>query len=227
MKSIDLNVDVGEGFPYDEELIEIATSANVCCGAHAGLVKTSRTTAKICERHGVRIGAHPGIPDRATIGRTKLPPLDKEQSAMLLAEIVRQVEFLKGLGAMYIKPHGELYNASADRDDVCNVVTGMLEATKLPLMGLPGSLHERAAKKSGVSFIREGFVDRAYNDRGRLVPRSSPGAVVTDLRSVQDNALGLAAKVDSLCVHGDTLGCVEIARSVRRALESAGYQVKA
>jgi len=227
MKSIDLNVDVGEGFPFDEELLTIATSANVCCGAHAGLVKTSRLTAKHCERHGVRIGAHPGVPDRATMGRGKLPPLDKVESALLLEEVLRQVEYLKGLGATYVKPHGELYNASADRDDVCDVVTAMLEVTRLPLMGLPGSLHERAAKRAGVSLIREGFVDRAYDDRGQLVPRSAPGAVVTDLDAVQENALALAGKVNSLCVHGDTPGCVEIARSVRTALELAGYQVKA
>src|SRR2546421_20321 len=35
-RTIDLNADLGEGFPNDEELLGRVTSVSVACGAHAG-----------------------------------------------------------------------------------------------------------------------------------------------------------------------------------------------
>ena len=36
MKAIDLNADLGEGAGHDAELLQLVTSANICCGFHAG-----------------------------------------------------------------------------------------------------------------------------------------------------------------------------------------------
>ena len=33
---MDLNADLGEGAPFDSELLKIVTSASIACGGHAG-----------------------------------------------------------------------------------------------------------------------------------------------------------------------------------------------
>jgi 5-oxoprolinase (ATP-hydrolysing) subunit A len=224
LRKVDLNVDVGEGFPFDEDLLVVATSANVCCGAHAGSPVLSRTTVEHCLAQRVRVGAHPGIPDRASMGRGRLPPLTGHWLASLRESVTLQVDLLAGLGARYVKPHGTLYNASADSHEIAGILSGVVKQFGLPLMGLADSLHEEAARSAGVPLIREAFADRAYEGH-RLVPRSEPGAVLTDVDELSRNAVGLALRADSVCVHGDTPGCVEIAKAVRLALEADGFEV--
>jgi UPF0271 protein len=108
------------------------------------------------------------------------------------------------------------------------------------VLGLPGSALLRHAGRAGLPCVAEGFVDRAYTPDGRLVPRSDPGALVTDVDDVVQRAVRLAQdgevaavdgtvlamKVESLCVHGDTPGAVSLARQVRAALEHAGAVVR-
>ena len=71
-RKIDLNVDIGEGFPHDRELLAFASSANVCCGTHAGSRELTIETVELCREHGLRVGAHPGYPDRASMGRQSI-----------------------------------------------------------------------------------------------------------------------------------------------------------
>jgi len=96
----------------------------------------------------------------------------------------------------------------------------------------------RAAEAIGLRTIREGFADRGYTAAGTLVPRREPGALVQDAADVAERAVRMAVDgqvravdgtpvpvaVDSICVHGDTPGAVELARAVRTALEAAGLQ---
>lgn len=223
MKTIDLNVDVGEGVPFDVELLDLATSANVCCGAHAGDDNLTRVTVHECRATHTAIGAHPGVPDRASMGRAPLPE-DFDRAALLLS-VLGQVDFLVGLGAVYVKPHGELYNASARREDVADLMTDVLRACGLPLLGLPGTLHEDIARSAGVPFFSEGFADRAYTSDGHLVLRSQPGSLLCEPSLAAAQALDLAERVDSLCVHGDTPGAYELLRAVKTALETDEYRV--
>ena len=52
---IDLNADLGEGAGFDAELMLLVTSANVCCGLHAGEPATSRETLELARLNGVAV----------------------------------------------------------------------------------------------------------------------------------------------------------------------------
>ena len=109
-------------------------------------------------------------------------------------------------------------------------------------MGLAGSdAVRRAAEAEGLRFAAEAFADRAYDAAGRLIPRSRPGALITDPASAAAKALRIVrhhvvtsvegAEVpmhaDTLCLHGDNPHALAIARAVRETLEGAGVSVQA
>ena len=248
VRRVDLNVDVGEGFPFDEALMEFATSANVCCGAHAGSETATMRTIALCRASNVRVGVHPGYPDRDSMGRKSI---DDEHQRHYLDSIFEQMRrFIQVAKPSYIKPHGAFYNDTAvplpdgwDVDEEGNrgyqagglflakhpgvhSLAMLLRLYKLPLMGLQRTAHEAVARRSGQRLIREGFADRAYRDDGTLVPRSEPGAVLSDPRLVAEQVLRLAPFVDSICLHGDTPDCVDFAKLTRKTLASAGYEVR-
>lgn len=222
MRRVDINVDVAEGFAFDDALLTVATSANVCCGAHAGSVELCMETVARCRSLGLRVGAHPGVADRENMGRGPIAFNGEEDRASLSRSLSQQV----ALAAWdYVKPHGALYNATTRIGPATVPVVNMVLSLGVPLMGMPRTHHEDIAEAAGAPFIREGFADRAYLPDGLLVPRGSPGAVLDDLGQIAGQVLVLAERVDSICVHGDSPGCVEIAELVRRTLEAAGYEV--
>lgn len=221
MKRVDLNVDIGEGFAYDAELLHFATSANVCAGEHAGSWELTMATVQRCLEAGVRIGMHPGYPDRAGMGRISLSAGSEKTYA---ESVARQIErFYFFVPAAYLKPHGALYNdASGDVEASLRMIEEACRRFQLPLMGLPGTAMEKIAP---AGFIREGFADRAYRPDGRLVPRTEAGAVLTSAAEVKRQTLALAERVDSICLHGDTPGCVGFAERVYATLVDAGFEV--
>jgi UPF0271 protein len=222
---IDLNADIGEGFPYDEELLRIITSANVCCGAHAGSTALTEHTLELCRRNKVRPGAHPGYRDRENMGRISAEMPDDEAARLLLADLRKQVGSFTGF--RYVKPHGALYHDTGADERRAGVVTALLVRCSLPLMGFPGTLHIACAKAAGVAFIAEGFADRRYGEDGRLVSRSQPDALLSDEAEIRAQVVDLAERVDSICLHGDGDHCVEIARLVKAALIEASFEVRA
>jgi UPF0271 protein len=127
----------------------------------------------------------------------------------------------------YVKPHGALYNVTTKPGPATVPLVAVLLHLGLPLMGMPGTHHEHIAFAAEVPFVREGFADRAYLPDGRLVSRTEAGAVLCDPSEIEAQVLVLSERVDSICVHGDSPGCVEIAALVRSTLESAGYEVGA
>ncbi len=222
MKKVDINVDVGEGFAFDDALLSIATSANVCCGAHAGSVELCLATVEKCRSLGVRVGAHPGYPDRATMGRGEFSCDMPEERRALERSLWEQVSISNW---SYIKPHGALYNVTTRLGPAMLPVMATASRLQVPFMGMPGTHHEGIAQGAEVRFIREGFADRAYLPNGRLMSRTEPGAVLSDHSEIVAQVLVLAERVDSICVHGDSPGCVEIAALVRATLEKGGYEV--
>lgn len=226
MRRIDLNVDIGEGFPHDRMLLNFATSANVCCGQHAGSWELTQKTIGMCLDAGVRIGMHPGYPDRQNMGRK---PLDPQLAKLFASSIAGQVErFFLFVPSAHLKPHGALYNdAVSGSKDAARIISSACSRFKLPLMGLPNTELESIAKAALVPFIREGFADRAYQADGTLKPRGEPGAILTDQDEVRRQVLELAPKVDSICLHGDTPNCVSFAGLVYKTLVDAGYEVAA
>lgn len=223
MRRIDLNVDIGEGFPHDTELLRYATSANVCCGEHAGSWELTAATVAACEAAGVRVGMHPGYPDRESMGRAPMEPEDFARYRESLLDQCRR--FYAEFDVEYLKPHGAFYNEAQVEASVAEIAIEMVAETGLPIMGIPGTLLEMVGQGLGAGFIREGFADRRYDAEGLLVPRGEPHAVLTDPEEIRTQVLRLARTVDSICLHGDGASAVEFAVLVRRTLTDAGYEI--
>lgn len=222
MRLIDLNVDLGEGCANDEALLALASSANVCAGAHAGSPATTRKTVALAQRLRVTVGAHPGFADPVQMGRTPWPLARLDEAE---ASLTDQFDSMTEV-ARYLKPHGAFYNQSASEEAWSELLSRLASRGMLPLYGLPGTLHERAAKKAGVRFVPEGFAERGYLDDGRLVPRGEAGATIDTPEGAARQAVSLAARVETICVHGDRPDSVAILQAVREAVLEAGYEVR-
>lgn len=242
---MDLNSDLGEGYgPWpmgaDAALLEVVTSANVACGFHAGDPSTMRRTLTDAGRNGVVVGAHVSYPDRRGFGRydMDLPPQQVSDDVVYQIGALDALARTCGSRVSYVKPHGALYNRIAVDESMAQAVIDAIVALDrtLPLLTLPGCVAAALAERAGLNVVGEGFADRAYDRDGRLVPRSRPGAVLTDPETVARRALRmatagtvvtvdgaeLALPVRSLCVHGDSPGAVELANRVRDVLQREG-----
>ncbi len=230
---IDLNADLGESWEQwdsggDRALLEVVTSANVCCGAYAGDVELMLATTEACVERGVVVGAQVGYPDREGFGRR---PMDLPSDA-LVAVIREQIDQLAavadavGAHVAYVKPHGALYNTVVHDERQATDVVEAVAPYGLPLLGLPGSAVLRIAASEGLETVPEGFADRAYAPDGTLVPRSVPGAVLDSTEAAAAQAVRLSGTVRSICVHGDSPGAIDLARAVRAALEADGARLR-
>jgi UPF0271 protein len=232
-RTIDLNADLGEGMPWDGELLKFVTSANVSCGAHAGDPEEIARTLAEAGRLDVVVGAHPSWPDRKGFGRVERSATVEEVKDLVVAQ-VKSLQSLAdplGVAIRYIKPHGALYN-QAMRDDsesspVAGGIIGAASLLGLPLMGQPRTNLESLAVAAGLRYVREAFPDRKYRDDGRLVLRSEPDALLKGIEPVVEQALRLAGEgFDSLCLHGDSPEAVARAEAIRSDLERAGIEVR-
>ncbi len=244
---IDINCDMGESYGAwtmgnDEALMPHITSASIACGWHAGDPQVMRRTVTLANTHGVRIGAHPGYPDLLGFGRRPMQLSPGQAKDYLLYQIGALAAFAKaeGLRLQHVKPHGALYTVAAkDRALSEEIAEAVVEADPtLILVGPPESELVRAGQAAGLRVAREGFGDRAYNEDGSLVSRRLPGALVTDPDAVADRVLMMlegkvraitgrmiALTVDSICLHGDTLGVAAIAKRLRERLAGAGVKL--
>lgn len=224
--AIDLNADVGEGFASDLALFHLVTSASISCGAHAGDPAVIRLALNRGARLGVVLGAHPGFPDRESFGRRERPILAREAQEMVLEQLLGLIRMAQEESAAirFIKPHGALYNQAQRDGEVAHGVVAACEELGLPLLGQPGSMVERWARKQGVPFFTEGFPDRRYEADGSLVPRDRPGAVLTDPREIESQVIELLeqGRFATFCIHGDDPRAVENARLVRRIMVDSG-----
>jgi len=223
---LDLNADLGEGAGFDADLMPLITSANVCCGKHAGGVVEMRATVELASRFGVAIGAHPGYDDREQFGRRErnLPHAD------LVALVRAQVEDLAALAHLkYVKAHGALYNQACRDERIAAAVVEAIAERRLPVVGLPGSKLAEAARQAGLPFIPEGYADRRYRPDGSLVPRTEPDAFVHDPHEAAAQVQRLIHErgIRTVCVHGDNPQAVAFAAAIRDSLMKAGFELQA
>lgn len=228
---LDLNADLGEGAGFDAELMRLVTSANVCCGAHAGGPDETAATLALARERGVAVGAHPGYPDREHFGRRPLPAPSNTLYAQLVHQLAGFVAAAgrAGVAVRYVKPHGALYNQAAADPAFANVACSAVAGWALPVVGLPGSHVEKACELFGVPFVPEGYADRRYRPDGSLVPRAEPDAFVHDPAEAVDQIERLVRGrgVRTVCVHGDSPGAVAFTAAVRDGLLSRGFTLKA
>ncbi|MCS6977449.1 MAG: 5-oxoprolinase subunit PxpA [Gemmatales bacterium] len=229
MPCVDLNADLGEGFPHDAELMPLLTSVNVACGGHAGNDDIMRNTLALARRFGVQVGAHPGYSDPEHFGRRELDLSDEALRQTLRDQVFRlkKVGDLEGVAIRYLKPHGALYNRACREGPTAEVVIEVAREMRLALLGLPGSELERAAKHNEVRFVPEGFADRRYRTDGSLVPRSEPHALIEDPREGAEQVLWLIRErgVETICVHGDNPRAVAFVTALRQSLAEAGVTI--
>ena len=245
---IDLNCDMGEGFGAyrlgnDEALMGLVTSANIACGYHAGDPLVMDRTVRLAAQYGVGIGAHPGFPDLAGFGRRAMQLAPEEIENAVLYQVGALAAFARSVGSelAHVKPHGALYNMAAKDIEVAwAIARGVARAgEEIIVVGLAGSVMIEAALEAGLRVAREGFADRAYEADGSLRSRKLDGALIHDPETAAERAVRIARdgiavaytgeeiplQVDTLCVHGDTPGAVEIVKAIRRRLEEAGVEV--
>lgn len=244
---IDLNCDLGEEVDawepgvdgLDTQLLDVVTSANVACGFHAGDERIMAAVCGAASARGVAVGAHVSYLDREHFGRRFVDVA----ADVLQDQVTQQLETLQaialreGARVAYVKPHGALYNTVVHHEEHARAVVAAI--TDLPVLGLPGSAVLAAASSRGLRAVTEAFADRGYRADGTLVPRSEPGALVTDSDEVTRRVVRLATEgvvraVDgtdvrigavSVCVHSDTPGAAALARAVRAALVENGVAV--
>ncbi|SEK72089.1 UPF0271 protein [Variovorax sp. YR750] len=247
--NIDLNSDLGESLGAwrmgdDASMLSLVSSANVACGFHAGDPAGILRTLRQAKERGVVIGAHVAYRDLVGFGRRNMDV----ESADLRADVIYQIGALKGLAVAagttvrYVKPHGALYNTIAhDERQARDVIAAIREIdASLVLVALAGSPLLGWARDAGLRVVAEAFADRAYTPKGTLVSRREPGAVLHDAEEVAARMLRLASEgvvtaidgstvrieAESVCVHGDSPGAVEMARRVRALLEQSGVAIR-
>jgi UPF0271 protein len=244
MKRIDLNCDMGElpeaiADGTQEALMRSITSANIACGGHAGDAATMRTTIEQAMCHGVAIGAHPGYPDRENFGRLELKLSPQGISDFVFEQVRALAEIAESCGAtvVHVKPHGALYNqAVGNRDIAAAIAAGVARWRRdVMLVGLAGSLMLDVFREAGFPVAAEAFADRRYEPDGTLRSRKFPDALIRDPVEAGKQAVGIvergivvasdstevAVNAQTICIHGDTPGAVEIAATVARSLREA------
>lgn len=243
---IDFNADIGESFAgyelgLDSEIVKYITSANIATGFHAGDPDWMARTVSLAIENGVGIGAHPAYPDLAGFGRRNMDLTPAEVHNAVTYQVGALAAFAPGRKLQHVKPHGALYNTAVRDATVAEAIVLAVQAFDPDLIHvvLAGSHWESIARKHGVRVARECYADRAVTPEGSLVPRSQPGAVVHDPETVIERSLKLATEgkvsaidgteidfsADSICLHGDTAGAVELAEAVRASLEAGGVAI--
>jgi 5-oxoprolinase (ATP-hydrolysing) subunit A len=224
--TVDLNCDMGEleDAAHEAALMQYVSSANIACGGHAGDEAVMERTARLALERGVRIGAHPGYPDRANFGRVEMPMTEAEIANTVREQIERLEAVLRGLGGKieYVKPHGALYNVAVKNQAVARAIARGVQQWNpgTTIFGLARSRMLEWWREMGLATAAEGFADRRYEPDGTLRSRKFPDALITDPHAAAAQAVRLAREgvAQTICVHSDTPGSVEILKACREAL---------
>jgi UPF0271 protein len=223
---IDLNCDMGEldDAAHEAALMTYITSANIACGGHAGDEQTMERTARLALERGVRIGAHPGYPDRENFGRLEIPMTEEAIADTVYAQIVRLDEVVRRLGGtiVHVKPHGALYNVAVRNAGVASAIAQAAARwnPRTTLFGLAGSPMLDVWRAMGMAVAGEAFADRRYEPDGTLRSRKFTDALITNPADAAAQAVRFAREglAETICVHGDTPGSVAILKACREAL---------
>jgi 5-oxoprolinase (ATP-hydrolysing) subunit A len=233
-----INCDMGEAFGLyrmgdDEGIMPLITVANVACGFHASDFNHMRATVRLAKRHGVKVGAHPSLPDLQGFGRREMKMPREEIANCIIYQVGALTGFLKaeGMALNHIKPHGSLYGMAARMEEVAQAVSDAADVFKVPLMGMVNTLHEKVYSARGHWFIAEFYTDLDYADDGALIitreheakdPREAAARSVRAIKEGKVRSIGgkdVEVRADAICVHSDTPNAVAITQAVRDAVK--------
>ncbi|MEP6559971.1 MAG: 5-oxoprolinase subunit PxpA, partial [Nakamurella sp.] len=229
----------------DAAMVRLISSANVACGFHAGDPTTLRRTCEQAAAAGVLVGAQVSYRDLAGFGRRfiDMDPIELTDDIVYQIGALQAIALTAGTSVRYVKPHGALYNAAVHHRVQAMAIVDAVHSVDphFPVLGLPGSALLVVAEAKGLRTVTEAFADRGYTAAGTLLPRNQAGAVLQDpalvaarvLRMITDGRIRavdgseLEVRADSVCVHGDSPGAVQMAIAIRDALASAGVEIRA
>ncbi|TDQ11367.1 LamB/YcsF family protein [Pedobacter metabolipauper] len=246
----DLNCDMGEGFGAydmgnDEAIMPFVSSVNIACGFHAGDPSVMKRTVRLALKHGLAIGAHPGLPDLQGFGRRELAISPEEAYDLVVYQTGALNAFVQTEGGRlkHVKPHGALYNMAAKNKELSDAIAEAVYNIdpNLVLYGLSGSELIRSGINAGLNVANEVFADRTYQQDGSLTPRRSANALITDhhtaisqvIRMIKDGnvqseqGVPVFIQADTICIHGDGKFAVEFAQQIYAAFQQEGIQIKA
>jgi UPF0271 protein len=247
--TIDLNCDMGESYGawkmgQDDTILPYVTSANIACGFHAGDPGVMRKTVAAAIKHGVALGAHPGLPDLAGFGRRVMDITPQSAYDMVVVQVgaLAAVAASQGGRLHHVKAHGALYNMAAKNRELARAIAQAVHDVdpSLILFALASSVQVQAAQDIGLQVAQEVFADRTYQDDGSLTSRKEPNAMIEDPDTSIAQVLGMinkgtvrsvsgkevAVRADTLCIHGDQPGAAAFAKAIRQALASAQIHVQ-
>ncbi len=245
---VDMNCDMGESFGAwrlgaDEEMLSHVTSANVACGFHAGDPGVMARTVRAAKAKGVRVGAHPGLPDLVGFGRRDMAISPEEAYRDTLYQIGALDAFCRaeGWALQHVKPHGQLNNMAVRDKHLAEAIAAAVRDYGGGLILVPyGGELMHAAEGLRLRVAREVYADRAYNADGTLVSRSVAGSVLHDPEEVALRAVDMVRdgriravsgewvelRADTVCLHGDTPGASGLAARLWTAFAEAGIAVR-
>jgi UPF0271 protein len=230
----DINCDLGEGLSNDALLMPYLGSCNIASGGHAGNEQSILETIRLAKKHQVKIGIHPSYPDPFNFGRLKMDISIESLKNSLISQmsIFKEISEKENIEIHHIKPHGALYNFSANDNATAALILDILE-NQFPgsfLYCPPNSLIAQLAMEKGIPIKKEVFADRNYNDDGSLVSRTESNAVITEpdkalehvkimiaegkIRTVNNKYIPVQA--DTICIHGDNPNALEILKNINK-----------
>jgi len=234
---VSMNCDMGESFGLyrmgdDTAIMPLITVANVACGFHASDYNHMRATVRLARQHGVRVGAHPSLPDLQGFGRREMKMSREEMANCIIYQVGALKGFLEaeGLRLNHIKPHGSLYGMAARMEHIAEAVCDAADVFRVPLFGMVGCLHETVYPRRGHAFVAEYYADLDYTDEGGLIITREHHAVDPAraaercLRALKAgvtasvNGRDVPVRADSICVHSDTPNAVAVVGAVRAAV---------
>jgi UPF0271 protein len=207
--------------------------ANVACGFHASDFNHMRSTVRLAKKHGVKVGAHPSLPDLQGFGRREMKISREELANCIIYQVGALTGFLaaEGMTLNHIKPHGSLYGMAARMEEMAHAVCDAADVFKVPLMGMINTCHEKVYPARGHKFIAEFYADLDYNDQGGLIitrehdAKDAAEAAAKCVRAIREGKVksvggkDIAVRGDAICVHSDTPNAVDIAQAVREAVK--------
>ncbi|MBX9733156.1 MAG: LamB/YcsF family protein [Chitinophagaceae bacterium] len=232
---IDLNCDLGEGFPHDEALMPYISSANISCGEHAGSSEIIHHTICLCKKYGVAIGAHPSFRDIENFGRKEMQLPEDELFDLLVNQITLIRYWCQAEGAImhHVKPHGALYNMAARDINISKTIARAVKEidSSLIVYGLSNSYLISEVAKAGLQTAAEVFADRRYTDDGYLVPRTEPNAIIDDENIAIEQAMQFVRnsnkkRADTICLHGDNDQALNFAKKIHQTFKANNIAIQ-
>lgn len=243
---IDINVDMGESFGMyrmgnDEAFMPFISTANVACGFHAGDPGVMRKTVAFARKHGVMVGAHPGLPDLKGFGRREMKMTMEEIQDDLVYQIGALKAFVEAGDQRlhHVKPHGSLYGMMSRDKEVARAVCRAIGDIdkELYLYTMEKGVVTEVAAEMGIRVIYEIYGDLDYDGQGNLVitrehdARRPEDVAARVMRMVKEKKVASTAGTDigingtSICLHSDSPGALDLIKMVCAELKQAGYTI--